>query len=232
MSITRSRRDGVSRAAPPGGGLWRPGWEATGSLPCRYRLVRRRRWRGAPGAGGPAHSWRPALQERPPAALERPAKQGGRELSPAPVVSTAATVSPGASTEALGAARTQPAAPRVTAARETPSPRTRSAYSRGEPGPKRNSPSSSLTFTTSATLMLAFDEDFGNLIVLEDRDPCFVGARGDDHLLGHARSSSQTESRRAGRRSAGRTSRHVSNIHSIASINMVRVGAGLQTRPP
>jgi hypothetical protein len=37
--------------------------------------------------------------------------------------------------------------------------------------------------------MLAFDEDFGNLIVLEDRDPRFVGARGDDHLLGHAPSS-------------------------------------------
>ena len=44
-----------------------------------------------------------------------------------------------------------------------------------------------------ATLMLAFDEDLGNLIVLEDRDPCFVGARGDDHLLGgHARSSNRT----------------------------------------
>src|SRR4029078_4114418 len=37
--------------------------------------------------------------------------------------------------------------------------------------------------------MFALDEDFGNLIVLENRNPCFVGARGDDHLLGHARSS-------------------------------------------
>ena len=46
-----------------------------------------------------------------------------------------------------------------------------------------------------AALMLAFDEDLGNLIVLEDRDPCFVGARGDDHLLGHARSSKRTVAR-------------------------------------
>ena len=36
---------------------------------------------------------------------------------------------------------------------------------------------------------LALDEDFGDLIFLENRDPCFVGARGDDHLLGHARNS-------------------------------------------
>src|SRR5688572_1508559 len=36
---------------------------------------------------------------------------------------------------------------------------------------------------------LALDEYFGNLVLLEDRDPCFVGARGDDHLLGHARCS-------------------------------------------
>src|SRR5262245_33585739 len=40
-----------------------------------------------------------------------------------------------------------------------------------------------------ATRSLAFDEYLGDLIVLEDRDPCFVGARGDDHLLAHARSS-------------------------------------------
>jgi hypothetical protein len=39
------------------------------------------------------------------------------------------------------------------------------------------------------TRPLALDEYFGNLVLLEDRDPCFVGARGDDHLLGHARCS-------------------------------------------
>src|SRR6185503_4662125 len=42
-----------------------------------------------------------------------------------------------------------------------------------------------------AARALALDEDLGNLIVLEDRDPRFVGARGDDHLLAHARSSRQ-----------------------------------------
>ena len=36
---------------------------------------------------------------------------------------------------------------------------------------------------------LPLDEYLGDLIVLENRDPCFVGARGDDHLLGHARNS-------------------------------------------
>ena len=40
-----------------------------------------------------------------------------------------------------------------------------------------------------AARALALDEDLGNLIVLEDRDPRFVGARGDDHLLAHARNS-------------------------------------------
>ena len=40
-----------------------------------------------------------------------------------------------------------------------------------------------------AALTLALDEHLGDQIVLEDRDPRFVGARGDDHLLGHARSS-------------------------------------------
>jgi hypothetical protein len=44
------------------------------------------------------------------------------------------------------------------------------------------------------------DEDLGDLIVLEDRDPCLVGARGDDHLLGHARNSD-----RAGRRARNRS---------------------------
>jgi len=48
---------------------------------------------------------------------------------------------------------------------------------------------------SDTALMLAFDEDFGNLIVLEDRDPCFVGARGDDHLLGHARCSRRARPR-------------------------------------
>jgi hypothetical protein len=36
---------------------------------------------------------------------------------------------------------------------------------------------------------LALDEYLGNLVFLENRNPCFVGARGDDHLLGHARCS-------------------------------------------
>ena len=40
-----------------------------------------------------------------------------------------------------------------------------------------------------AARSLALDEDLGDLVVLEYRDPCFVGARGDDHLLAHARRS-------------------------------------------
>src|SRR4029453_7398875 len=38
------------------------------------------------------------------------------------------------------------------------------------------------------------DENFGDLVVLEYRDPCFVGARGDDHLLAHARNSESARS--------------------------------------
>src|SRR5262245_14013810 len=44
-----------------------------------------------------------------------------------------------------------------------------------------------------AARALAFDENLGDLIFLENRHPCFVGARGDDHLLGHARNSAQPE---------------------------------------
>ena len=56
---------------------------------------------------------------------------------------------------------------------------------------------------------LALDEDLGDLIVLEDRDPCFVGARGDDHLLGHARSSPASRAHETQRRTiAARTSRY------------------------
>ena len=38
-----------------------------------------------------------------------------------------------------------------------------------------------------AALPLALDEDFGDLVVLEDGHHRFVAVRGDDHLLGHAR---------------------------------------------
>src|SRR6185436_20339148 len=33
------------------------------------------------------------------------------------------------------------------------------------------------------------DENFDDVIVLEDRHPCFVARRGDDHLLVHSRNS-------------------------------------------
>src|SRR5262245_49391847 len=41
----------------------------------------------------------------------------------------------------------------------------------------------------NAARALALDEDLRDLVVLENCDPCFVGARGDDHLLAHARNS-------------------------------------------
>jgi hypothetical protein len=44
-----------------------------------------------------------------------------------------------------------------------------------------------------AALPFALDKNLGDLVFLEDCNPCLVGARGDDHLLGHARNSPRAE---------------------------------------
>ena len=51
-----------------------------------------------------------------------------------------------------------------------------------------------------AALMLALDEDLDDLVVLEDGDPRFVVARGDDHLLVHGTHSTRPGGRGADRR--------------------------------
>ena len=83
-----------------------------------------------------------------------------------------------------------------------------------------------------AARALALDEDLGNLIVLEDRDPCFVGARGDDHLLAHARNSERAVARALSGLPPARTSRYVSRTASSRVITTaVSVGRVLCIGP-
>ena len=75
-----------------------------------------------------------------------------------------------------------------------------------------------------AARALALDEDLGNLIVLEDRDPCFVGARGDDHLLAHARNSERVAARARGSLAATHQQVREQHPHQRHDHNLVSVG--------
>ena len=86
----------------------------------------------------------------------------------------------------------------------------------------------------NSTRAFALDEDLRDLVVLEYRDPCFVGARGDDHLLAHARSSkraaatrAESDRRRCAPRQAREQDRKQCSDHNPISVGRVLL---LQTR--